>query len=74
MERVSTGELEQQLERCMIPPIPVEIREVTRLAIELTRTERADRLVHVPGGPHLPAGTLVELFDLDALVDLLPRV
>lgn len=57
------------LEAKIEPPVADELIEAVARAVALTRVEAADRLIDVPGGARVPAGTIVEWFDLDAFVD-----
>jgi hypothetical protein len=50
-------------------PIPEALITAAELAIDLTIADYANRLVELPRGASLPAGTLVELLDLDCFVD-----
>lgn len=61
--------LRDRLERLLVSPIGADLINAAGRAVELTRAEQADRLVEVGKGPAIPAGTLVELWRLDDLVD-----
>lgn len=65
----STDVLRDRLERLLVPPIGADLIDAARRAVELTRAEQADRLVEVGDGPTIAAGTLVEIWRLDDLVD-----
>lgn len=65
--------LDRLLCQRLIYPLSAELRRAAREAVLLTRADLAERLVDVPRGPSLPAGTLVEVLGLDGLADREPR-